>query len=292
MQLRPPFAYYGGKIRLARRIVALLPDHRVYVEPFAGSLAVLLAKPPAIHEVVNDRDGHLVNFWRQLREAPDELARRCWATPYARAEYDAALACDLAAVEDDLERARLWWIRVTQSHSRGTATSGWSTGRTRSASRATETRRGAERIPAVARRLRRVTIECRDALETIAAYDDPETVIYADPPYPDQVRNSTGYACEMGSTEAHRRLAEQLHACTGTVLISSYPCPLYEELYGDWARVQWATSRSTGGRARASTTAVETVWANRPLPVQPSLGEGELGTTAVGAEQVRSAGAQ
>lgn len=37
--MRPPFAYYGGKVKLASRIVALMPAHRVYCEPFAGSLA-------------------------------------------------------------------------------------------------------------------------------------------------------------------------------------------------------------------------------------------------------------
>ena len=42
--IRPPFAYYGGKTNIADRIVAMLPPHEHYVKPFAGSLAVLLAK--------------------------------------------------------------------------------------------------------------------------------------------------------------------------------------------------------------------------------------------------------
>ncbi len=65
----PPFAYYGGKTTLAERIADLLPPHRHYVEPFAGSLAVLLAKPTSLMETVNDLDGHLMKLVAALRRA-------------------------------------------------------------------------------------------------------------------------------------------------------------------------------------------------------------------------------
>ncbi len=47
----------------------------IYVEPFAGSLAVLLARPhePRI-ETVNDRDCHISNFWRALKADPRKVA--------------------------------------------------------------------------------------------------------------------------------------------------------------------------------------------------------------------------
>jgi len=106
--LRPPFPYYGAKGRLASQIVDLLPRHRVYVEPFAGSAAVLFAKPAAPVEVVNDLDRNVVTFFRVLRDTPDELIRALRFTPYARDEFAAA---DLA--EDgitDLERARRFFV--------------------------------------------------------------------------------------------------------------------------------------------------------------------------------------
>jgi DNA adenine methylase len=68
--MRPPITYFGGKILLADRIVATFPAHGHYVEPFCGSLSVLLAKAPSPHETVNDLDGDLMTFWRVLRDQP------------------------------------------------------------------------------------------------------------------------------------------------------------------------------------------------------------------------------
>jgi hypothetical protein len=58
----------------------MLGNPRTYVEPFAGSLAVLLARPhhrPSHIEVVNDLDGMLVNVWRSIKHSPAETAAHC-----------------------------------------------------------------------------------------------------------------------------------------------------------------------------------------------------------------------
>ena len=89
--VKPPFAYYGGKTTLAPKIAAILPEHDHYIEPFAGSLAVLLAKAPTTWETVNDLDDLLVNFWRVLRDKPEELAHAAMLTPHARTEYALSL---------------------------------------------------------------------------------------------------------------------------------------------------------------------------------------------------------
>ncbi len=64
--VKPPLLYFGGKVTLGPAIAALLPAHTHYVEPFCGSLAVLLAKQPSPHETVNDLDQDLMTFWRVL----------------------------------------------------------------------------------------------------------------------------------------------------------------------------------------------------------------------------------
>lgn len=71
---------------MAQEIVQIMPPHRSYLEPFAGSLAVLFSKPRSAIETVNDIDGDIVNFFRVLRAEPERLAREINLTPYARYE--------------------------------------------------------------------------------------------------------------------------------------------------------------------------------------------------------------
>ena len=91
--MKAPFPWFGGKSKAAGEVSEALGDVSTYCEPFAGSLAVLLAREPVTHEVVNDNDGFLSNFWRAVRAAPDDVAR--WA--------------DYPVNEIDLT-ARHWWL--------------------------------------------------------------------------------------------------------------------------------------------------------------------------------------
>lgn len=73
--MKAPFPWFGGKRRVADVVWRAFGDVKSYVEPFAGSLAVLLERPhdPQI-ETVNDYDGHVANFWRALKHDPDGVA--------------------------------------------------------------------------------------------------------------------------------------------------------------------------------------------------------------------------
>jgi len=74
-KLKAPFPWFGGKSRAAHLVWSALGDVDNYVEPFAGSLAVLLARPHAPNtETVNDIDRYIVNFWRALQHDPAGVA--------------------------------------------------------------------------------------------------------------------------------------------------------------------------------------------------------------------------
>ena len=100
MTLAAPFPYFGGKRRAAAAIWDALGDPGGYVEPFAGSAAVLLARPHAGRcETINDLDGMVANFWRAARAAPDAVAD----------------ACDWPVIEADLHARHLWLIGQRES---------------------------------------------------------------------------------------------------------------------------------------------------------------------------------
>lgn len=263
--MKPPFTYFGGKTMIADRIVALLPPHKHYVEPFAGSLAVLLAKRRSQVETVNDLDGDLVNFWRCLRDRPEEMIRACALTPHSRAEYLAAYE----PVEDDLERARRTWVTISQGRAGTLKRSGWRYSiapEGRSSSIPVDLAGYVTRMEAIAERLSRVTLECRPALDLIAAYSGHEGVLlYLDPPYLGVTRDSMNYRHEMPAETDHRELAAALHRCHATVVLSGYHSVLYDELYGGWYIAEITHGSGQGSIWKDRT---EVLWSNRPFPAR------------------------
>lgn len=258
--------YSGGKQRVAEAIADLLPPHASYVEPFAGALSVLLAKQPSEMETVNDLNGDLVTFWRVLRDRPDDLERACALTPHSRGEYRSSW--DRPDDLDDVERARRVWVHLTQSRGSRMTRSGW------------RFVHGGNRLPlaayldgyvgrmsAVAERLRRVSLECRDALDVIAAYGLPEAVLYVDPPYLADVRHGTQYPNEFQTVDQHERLLDALEATPAAVVLSGYAHPLYDDRLTWWDRHEFASQNMRGA------SRVEVVWiraANQGRPARPT----------------------
>lgn len=269
--LKPPFVYFGGKTTLAPKIAALLPAHEHYVEPFCGSLAVLLAKAPSHIETVNDLDGQLIEFWRVLRDRPEELVHACAMTPHSRTEFRAAYEPS----DDELERARRTWVILAQGRV-GTlraSKTGWrhfvKPGGSGSSMPA-YLDAYVERMAQVAGRLRSVSIESMPAIELIAKYGGhPGVCIYLDPPYEGTTRPRTwdGYKHEMRAEDDHRELLEAVKRCEASVVISGYRSQLYDELLDGWDSVEFAafTGQATEHADVRSRARIEVVWCNRDL---------------------------
>ncbi|GGK31977.1 SAM-dependent methyltransferase [Pilimelia terevasa] len=271
--LRPPIPYFGGKITVGPAIAALLPAHAHYIEPYAGSLAVLGAKAPSRHETVNDLDEHLVAFFRVLRDRREELREVCRWTPHARAEYRDSRIDAMPADLPDLERARRVWVQLTQGRAGNLLATGWRhvvKPEGSSISMPAYLDGYVDRIAPFAERLRDVSLECLPALDLIAKYGQhPSVLLYVDPPYLGAVREARGYRHEMRDDVDHRQLAEALHGCHAAVVLSGYASDLYDrELYTGWDRHSIAASTGQGGTWANRT---EVLWSNRPLGQQMSL---------------------
>ena len=85
-QLVAPFPYFGGKRRALDIVWPRFGEVDNYVEPFCGSLAMLLGAPEGRRvETINDANGFVANFWRAIANDPEAVAH--WAD-YPVSEID------------------------------------------------------------------------------------------------------------------------------------------------------------------------------------------------------------
>src|SRR6266853_4475693 len=95
-----PLSYIGGKNRLAKRVIEILPKHTTYVEAFAGGAQVFFHKQPSPVEVLNDLDGEIVNFFRICQAHHEELVRYLRFTVVSRQWFDLLLRSEPGTLTD------------------------------------------------------------------------------------------------------------------------------------------------------------------------------------------------
>lgn len=238
---------------------------------YGGAASVLLRKPRAYAEVYNDLDDEVVNLFRVLRDEAmaDRLTELVQLTPFARAEFQEAYE---PITDDPVERARRLMIRSymgfgSNAHAgqrRGHRSTGFRKNTTRlGTTPATDWRSFPDGLPALVERLRGVVIEHRPALRVIEDHDGPETLIYADPPYVHATRSAVRWESENGliyahemTDEDHQVLLDRLLTVEGMVVLSGYPCPLYEDKLAHWRRVEKET------HADGAKKLTEVMWIN------------------------------
>lgn len=262
---RPVLRYHGARRNLPPWIQQFFPPHMVYVEPFGGGASVLLRKPRAHGEVYNDLSGDIVNLFRVLQQEDSaaRLAQLLVVTPYAREEFHLAYE----PTDDPIERARRTLIRAEMGFGSAGATkrsTGFRIDTVRNYGTAMSVwARVPEKIMGFVQRLQGVLIENHDALKVIAAHDTPRTLFYVDPPYVHATREvhaARGRYYEHEMTDAdHERLLEVLRGVDGMVVLSGYPCALYDDALAGWQRHE---TEARIAAARGTKIKTEVVWLN------------------------------
>lgn len=226
--ISPLGGYVGGKSRLARRIVARMPPHVAYVEPFCGAAWVLFKKSPSPCEVLNDASAELINFFEMVRSDPDSLADRCRFSLASRAMFLRLRATRPENLSPPDRAFRFYYlIRNTFGYNadfhsfqiKATGSSNYMSSRL------------PRLIGAAHRRLEKVFLECADWRDIIRRHDRPETFFYLDPPY---------FGCEDYYPGANFRrgdfaeLARALGAVRGKFLLSINDRPETREIFRDF----------------------------------------------------------
>lgn len=224
IKYKTPLVYYGGKQRISDWICKMIPKHRIYCEPFFGGGAVFFTKTPSFLEVINDKNECLVNFYLQIQNNFEKLAAKIGTTLHSESMYLRARQIYNGQIQvDDIEKAVATWIVFTQSRL-ASAKAGWSydNGTDGSHYGIIELHNRKNFCRWLQKRLSKVQISCRDALQVIRNRDTADTFFYLDPPYPGT--NQGHYA---GYTfNDLEELLRCLQNIKGKFALSNYPSPL------------------------------------------------------------------
>ena len=198
----------------------------------------------------------MVNFFRVLRDpdAARELTRVLELTPYARREHLEAFEAPPSA--DPVESARRFFVKSRMSRCHAPVRNKLETfdnrlmggGGVDMHRKPFLWRNAVVNLAAVAERFANVVVENKPALEAIELYDWPNALFYCDPPYLIATRNSSVgiYGDYEMNADDHAALAAALKEIQGKAVVSGYRCPLYDELYRGWRRVDIKTNCQTG----------------------------------------------
>jgi DNA adenine methylase len=246
--MKSPISYLGGKSRLAKQIVKMLPEHQTYVEPFCGAAWVFFEKEPSKVEVINDMNLDLVTFWRVIQNHLEEFLRHFKHCVISREIFDILNRTDPTTLTDIQRAVRFYYLQRT-------GFGGKTVGRVMPASKTRPPSLNlntlAEGILEVHWRMKRVTIERMEALNCILRHDTPNTLFYLDPPYYGFEKD---YAV-VWPREKFTEMAGLLNSIKGAFILSLNDVPEVRDIFAGFrikaVKTMYSAAATGGGKEAA-----------------------------------------
>jgi DNA adenine methylase len=221
-----PLAYIGGKNRIAPKIIEIFPEHKTYVEPFAGGAQVFFRKEPSAVEVLNDLNGDVVNFFRICQHHDRELLQYLRFTLVSRKWFALFEAENPETLTDIQRAARFFYLQKN-------AFAGLVLRRRYRCVVVQPPGFNLERLPQllenVHRRLERVQIECLPYSEILDHFDRATTLFYLDPPYWGRKLYKFNF-----TDDDFAKLAERISHLRGKFVLSLNDVPRIRELFSSF----------------------------------------------------------
>lgn len=249
MSLYPTIVnWYGGKVKLARQIISVMPEHEHYIEVFMGSAAVFFNKPKAPRNCINDINENLVNLFIQVRDNFDELAEKVYWTLYSRNQYKNFVKLYNSNFQDsnniDRALAYLFLVRANFNSQIGTGFSASIDSNSANFNIAL-----IERLKLARKHLDGVVIENRHYYEIIEKYDRDGSLFYLDPPYW-VADNEKFYYENRFKLQQHEVLALKLSNCKSPWILSYDDVPEIVDMYKEFNVMRIGVTYSLGKKSR------------------------------------------
>ena len=248
--MKTPISYYGGKQTMLKYILPLIPPHKIYTEAFCGGAAVLFAKRPVEAEFINDINMEITNFYWCAQVYFHELKQVIDKTLHSR-DIHAHAAHINAFPQFFTPVQRAWAVWVLCKMSFGSMLDG-SFGYDFSGTMIKKLRNAKDGFTEhLCKRLERVTIENRNAIDVIACYDTFDTFHFVDPPY---VNSDCGHYEGVFSEQNMEQLLRLLETIKGKFMLTMFPHIMIENyaIKNKWMihRVERTISASKASRRK------------------------------------------
>lgn len=241
--LKPPITRLGGKSRLRKQIIEMIPEHTCYCELFFGAGWVYFGKEPSKVEVINDIDKELINLFTMIKYHAPEIERML--------EYEFSGRDIFEEYKDytidyltEIHRAVRFLYLISQSFAGKGGNYGYSTN-TRPSPQIFY--KGV--LGDIKERLRNTYVENLSFEKIIDKYDRDYTFFFCDPPY----FETSGYSNKFGEEE-HLLLKDKLKNIKGKFLLTINDHPKTREWYKDFnfknVEVGYSVSNENSGRRK------------------------------------------
>lgn len=263
INLKTPISYYGGKQKLATKIISVIPEHTLYCEPFLGGAAVFFAKDKSAIEVINDTNKELINFYKMVQQEFVGLEKEIRISLHSRDLHrKASVIYNHPDMFSEIKRAWAVWVLSSQSFS-AQLDSSWGFDLSKNTTTKKIINNRDRFTEDMAIRLQDVQLEAADALYVIKSRDTQGSFFYCDPPY----FNSDCGHYDGYSEQDFENLLKLLSDIKGKFLLSSYPSPLlmsYAKANG-WNTWSLETGVTVNNKSGYLKRKVEVLTANYPI---------------------------
>jgi DNA adenine methylase len=241
--LKPPIVRMGGKSKLRKTIIEMIPEHTCYAEVFFGAGWVYFGKQPSKVEVINDVDKELINLFRMIKYHAPEIERMLEYEFSGRDIFEEYKNISLEHLTE-IHRAVRFLYLITQSFGGKGNHFGYATSKNPSPQ---IFYKGV--LTDLKERLRSTYVENLSFEKIIEKYDRSHTFFFCDPPYLD----TAGYGSTFGEKE-HLVLLDKLKNIKGKFLLTINEHPRIRDWYKDFTikevEVNYSVSKEEKARGK------------------------------------------